>query len=106
MSASKSASDDPGHCKTRMYRMRTYQSIWGWPKAFRHLLLDVEGLPLFGSDRQRFVKGPLKRQHVFLSGPRRKFLGGLSGGCQCDRLMVVFVLLGSLFLFVPFDPGQ
>src|SRR6266567_1977380 len=31
---------------------------------------------------------------------------GLSGGCQCGRLMVVFVLLGSLFLFVPFDPGQ
>lgn len=31
---------------------------------------------------------------------------GLSGGCQCGRLMVVFVLLVSLFLFVPFDPGQ
>ena len=31
---------------------------------------------------------------------------GLSGGGQCGRLMVVFVLLGSLFLFVPFDPGQ
>src|SRR5712691_11786317 len=31
---------------------------------------------------------------------------GLSGGCQCGRLMVVFVLLVSLCLFVPFDPGQ
>jgi hypothetical protein len=31
---------------------------------------------------------------------------GLSGGCQCGRLMVVFVLLVSPFLFVSFDPGQ
>jgi transposase len=31
---------------------------------------------------------------------------GLSGGGQCGRLMVVFMLLVSLFLFVAFDPGQ
>src|SRR5215469_6649728 len=42
-----------------------------WPKAMRHLLLDVEGLPLFGSEGQRFVKGPLKRQHLFPSSDAR-----------------------------------
>jgi hypothetical protein len=31
---------------------------------------------------------------------------GVSGGGQCGRLMVVFVLPVSLFLFVSFDPGQ
>ena len=37
---------------------------------------------------------------------RVRSFSGLSGGCQCGRLMVVFVLLVSLFLLVPFDPGQ
>jgi hypothetical protein len=31
---------------------------------------------------------------------------GLSGGCRCGRLMVVFVLLVRVFLLVLFEPGQ
>jgi hypothetical protein len=33
-------------------------------------------------------------------------LRGFSERLQGGRLMVVFVLEGSLFLFVPLDPGQ
>ena len=75
-----------------MNRTRTYQLIRGWPKAIRHLLLDVEGLPLFGSDGQRFVKGPLKRQHVFLSSDTRMFSRPPFSSSEVYRVNGFFVI--------------
>src|SRR5260221_3815090 len=48
MSASKSASDDPGHCKTRMYRTRTYQS-YGVAEGHSPPASGCRSLPLLGS---------------------------------------------------------
>src|SRR5437660_4499154 len=71
MSASKSASESLGHCKTRMYRTCAYQSVWRWAKAFRHLYPNVGRLSFLRSDGQGLVKRALERKHV-LPGTRRQ----------------------------------
>ena len=56
ISASKSAFEFPGHCKTRRYCTYFNQSVWGRSKTFRYLNPNIEGLSFFWPDGQSLVK--------------------------------------------------